>query len=44
MIEVDEKVRYRGEYLSRRVLYQLALEHFVKMGDKIKGGIIDQGK
>ena len=44
VIEVDEKVRYRGEYLSRRVLYQLALEHFVKMGDKIKGGIIDQGK
>ena len=46
VIEVDEKekIRYRGEYLSRRVLYQLALEHFVKMGDKIKGGIIEQGK
>ena len=46
ILEVDEKekARYRGEYLSRRVLYQLALEHFVKYGDKIKGGIIEQGK
>ena len=46
VVEIDEKekFKYRGEVVNRKILLQVALEHFVKSGDKIKGGIIEQGK
>lgn len=39
-----DKTRFRGEYTSKRSLIQLCLEQHVKNGDKIKGGLIENGK
>ena len=45
MLEIEEKMgRYRGENLNRRKLLVSCLGYLSTQGDKIKGGIIENGK
>jgi hypothetical protein len=35
-----DRMKYRGDFTTRRNLLQIFLEEHIKIGDKIKGGII----